>query len=374
MDALLYQPLFWVLITVFLIQLLVNLLLFRRVAFYKSSLEPVGSPEPISVIIAARNEAENIKKYLQTVLEQDYPEFEVIVINDQSWDKTGYRLEEIAASYPNLKIVTIDEHVNEFAGKKLALTLGAKAAIYDILVFTDADCEPASKLWLQYMAAPYRDQNIEIVIGYSPYQKTGGFLNKFIRFETYLTALYYFSFALGGNPYMGVGRNLSYRKSLFFRKKGFAPYLKVSAGDDDLFVNLHSNAKNTKAVLNPSSFVNSSPKTTFQDWYRQKKRHLSVGKYYKSGHRRSLAFLWFAHFIFYAAFVLGLIFIQPFWIAFVFLGLGLLLQYGMNYSAMKKLEVIDILPFYPFMLFIHNAVYYPLMGFFSLFRRKKKRW
>jgi glycosyltransferase involved in cell wall biosynthesis len=375
METLLYQPFFWILVAVFVAQLYIYLVIYRRLAAYKAKTADYSPTPPVSVIIAARNEADNIRQFLPLILAQDYPEFEVIVINDQSWDKTGKRLEKMALESPKLRVVTIDEHVNEFAGKKLALTLGAKAAAHEILVFTDADCEPASDQWLRQMAGAYEGDRTEIVLGYSPYRNAGGFLNKFIRFETFITALQYFSFAIGGNPYMGVGRNLSYRKSLFFRNKGFAPYLKVPAGDDDLFVNLHANKQNTALALNKESFVYSESKKTWSDWYRQKRRHLSVGKYYKKKHRRALSYLWLFNFLFYAVFIASIFLVKPFWIPLIAFGLRLILQYTAGYFNMRKLASDDLLPLYPVLDFLYQVIYLPFIGLVTLFRRRKKeRW
>src|SRR6185437_11118509 len=296
----------------------------------------VSGPLPgVSVIIAARDEVRNLRKFLSRVLEQDYPDFEVIVIDDQSDDGTKELLEEMDAIYPGLKIVTITEHVNEFAGKKLALTLGIKAARNEILLFTDADCEPVTYRWIQKMVEPYANGATEIVLGFSPYKTGPSFINLFIRYDTFYTALQYFSFTLAGMPYMGVGRNLSYKRSLFFRNKGFAPFLKVSSGDDDLFVNHNATVHNVAIQLSPESFVVSKQKKTWSDWIRQKKRHIRSGKYYKNSHKSWLSFIWLSNLFFYAMVVLGIIFVNPFWISLIIFGLRLIVQVTIMAFSLK---------------------------------------
>lgn len=242
---------------------------------------------PLSVIVAARNEEDNLRAHLQHWMEQDYPNFELILVNDCSSDDSWVYLEEQRNRYPNLKIVTLYEEPNHPKGKKFALTMGIKAAAQEHLVFIDADCIPASKNWLRYMASGYYKKK-EIVLGFGGFTQKSGMLNKFQQFETVQTALNYLSFANGGNPYMGVGRNLSYKKDMFFNKKGFIKHINHPSGDDDLFVNQNSTRKNTSIRFHPESFTISEPKATWSDWKRQKVRHVSSSKFYKGKHKIAL--------------------------------------------------------------------------------------
>ena len=198
----------------FLIQLYFSLFVHLKLAVVPIAELPRNGHKPLSVVLCARNELENLKTYLPAVLEQDYPDFEVVVVDDRSWDGTAQLLETFAKQYKRLKVVTVSEGSKFIAGKKFAVTMGIKAAANEWLVFTDADCLPASKNWLMGMQQP-EDQDVEILLGYSPYLKRRGILNSLIRFETFFTAVNYLSFALKGNPYMGVGRNMAYKKTLF---------------------------------------------------------------------------------------------------------------------------------------------------------------
>ncbi|WP_343030507.1 glycosyltransferase [Fulvivirga aurantia] len=237
--------------------------------------------EPVSIIIAARNEYQNLKKLLPQLYAQEHPDFEIIIVNDQSYDETYDFLKAESASNPRLRVVNVDNAPDHVNSKKFALTLGIKAAKNDLLLLTDADCLPNSNQWVSTMASHASDK--QFVIGFSQYETKPGFLNYFIRFETLLTGIQYLSFAALGKPYMGVGRNLAYRKSLFLENKGFNGYMQVVGGDDDLFVNKHATNKNTAVVAGSEAETTSIPKTTWKSFFKQKLRHLSVGKHYKTG-------------------------------------------------------------------------------------------
>lgn len=274
---------------VLIVQLIYQLFVFMRLAAAKSTPKNTGVQSlPVSLIVAARNELEHLQQHLPAWLAQEYPQFEVVVINDCSFDGSGHYLEEMEAKHPYLKVVTIREQEKYPTGKKFALTLGIKAAKYEHLIFTDADCMPASDKWLAYMASHFNSQK-HLVLGYGKTAPGKGLVNVFSRWETFKTAQSYFSFALSGDPYMGVGRNLAYTKTLFFQNKGFASHAHVIAGDDDLFVNENATAANTAIELRKDAFTLTPSKTTWADFRRQKRRHLSIGKLYKTHHKFWLA-------------------------------------------------------------------------------------
>jgi cellulose synthase/poly-beta-1,6-N-acetylglucosamine synthase-like glycosyltransferase len=282
------------------IQLVYWLGVFLRFALKRPEAPPKVAPEPVSIIICARNEAENLQRYLPYFLGQDYPDYELIVVNDQSSDKSLEVLLEFLKKSPILRIVSIT--TKDARGKKAALSKGIKAAKNNIVLLTDADCRPASSKWLESMQAVIRG-DIKIGLGYSPYFRGKGTLNAFIRFETVYSAIQYLSFAFVGCPYMGVGRNLVYRKSLFEKAGGFATHADVTSGDDDLFINQVATAHNTRVILSPTAFVYSQPKSSSRGYYRQKKRHLSTGSRYRWQHQLLLGLLSASHFGHY---VLGL--------------------------------------------------------------------
>lgn len=262
---------------------LVYILIFL-VAFTRKSPRSEGVRPPVSVIVCAHDEEENLRELIPQLLGQDYPEFEVVIVNDRSNDSTFDYLIQEANLNPRLRVVNIKETPQRVNGKKYGITLGIKAASHEWLLLTDADCRPSGPGWISSMS-PYFQEDAKFVLGFSPYGVRSGFLNLFIRFETLLTAIQYFSFGWLKNPYMGVGRNLAYRKSLFLEQKGFNNFLHVTGGDDDLFVNLHARGGNTRLEIVAESQMISIPKETWGSFLRQKIRHLSVGKRYRFGHR-----------------------------------------------------------------------------------------
>jgi biofilm PGA synthesis N-glycosyltransferase PgaC len=277
----------WILLALFFTAVMVQCFyyfgVYLRIFLYNPSKSRKFS-KGISVVICARNEAHNLEKFLPGVLEQEYPDYEVVVVNDCSKDHTEEVLAELSTRYKHLRYTTIPANEKFSHGKKLALTVGLKSAVHDHVLLTDADCYPASGQWLQKMVSRL-DGKREIVLGYGRYEKRKGLLNAMIRYETVFTAIQYFSFALKGYPYMGVGRNLAYRKALFFKNGGFSSHYHIASGDDDLFVNEHAGRNNTAIEIDPESHTVSVPNTSFVSWIRQKQRHLSAGNLYNTGSR-----------------------------------------------------------------------------------------
>lgn len=262
--------------------------------------------EPISVIIAARDESDNLRNFLPFILEQDYPEFEVIVVNDGSTDETEDLLTELKKKYPHLRSSFVPTGTTNLSTKKLALTIAIKAAKYDILLFTDADCMPESKNWISKISRNFVP-GIDFVLGYSPYLQKKSWVNRIIIYDTLFNGLTYLGFALKGKPYMGVGRNLAYRKEVFYDNKGFASHLHLKSGDDDLMVNANANERNTRIETDADSIMWSEPKLTFKQWYYQKERHLSVASHYSAASKFRLGIEPMFRGLFYAAFVASLV-------------------------------------------------------------------
>lgn len=352
------------------IQLYFLFSVYSRLAFYRVPvLNEFADSPPLSVIICARNEEENLRQNLPQILNQDYPTFEIVLVNDFSEDETKWLLKDLCVQYPHLKVVEIAEHVRLKHGKKFAVTLGIKAAQYEHLVLTDADCIPQSEKWLQHIAATFRGGE-EIVLGYSPYKRKPGFLNTLIRFETFHTAMSYLSYALKGNAYMGVGRNLAYTQSLFFRGKGFASHMHIPSGDDDLLVNQNATPHNTTICIHPEAHVWSEPKTTFKAYYRQKARHAGASKAYKAVHRYMLATQLISAFLFYVFSIATIIAFPAYW--YVVLGgylLRLLAQLFIYVRVMKKLQVTSLLWLLPLLDVVYYA-YICINGFFALFKKE----
>ncbi|MBR7155134.1 MAG: glycosyltransferase [Paludibacteraceae bacterium] len=262
----------------------------------------------VSVILAAHNESYNLSQFLQALLTQDWPEYEVIVVDDGSEDDTRAIVESYMLRDKRLHMTFVPYGARVQSTKKLALTLGAKAAQYDYLLLTDADCVPESNQWIRTMMAGFRDRK-DVVLGFGAYFYEKGHINRLVRFDTLFNGLHYLGAALCGHPYMGVGRNLAYRKSLFFESGGFTHMMTNRAGDDDLFVNHVATKQNTAVVLSRDSYTWSPAKKTMKEWWQQKRRHLSVSPAYRTGTKICLALEPMSRGLFYAM-VIAIIVLQ----------------------------------------------------------------
>ena len=256
----------------------------------------------VSVIVCARNEEDNLRNYLHTLLNQDYPCYEVIVVNDGSEDETQRVLEEYSLQCSNLYVTFVPREARVISSKKLAMTIGIKAANYDHLLLTDADCRPESRQWIREMMQGFVQggEETEMVLGYGAYFEKKTVLSSLINYDTLFIGLQYLGMAAAKHPYMGVGRNLAYKKDTFFKNEGFRGLLNERSGDDDLFVNKVATRNNTAIVCSRNSITWSVPKTTWGEWIHQKRRHLSVSHHYKLGSKIRLGMEPLTRGLFYA--------------------------------------------------------------------------
>jgi glycosyltransferase involved in cell wall biosynthesis len=353
------------------IQLLYYFFFYLRLALYQTTIKGSSQTHPVSVIICARDEAANLAKNLPGVLVQQYrTTHEVIVVNDNSFDDSKYLLEELQKRFRQLHVIELKQEAKMIPGKKFPLSVGIKTSKYEIVLLTDADCVPASELWIEKMQESYTDDT-EIVLGYGAYHKKKGMLNKLVRWETFHTALQYFSYALAGKPYMGVGRNLSYKKTIFYRHKGFSAHNNVLSGDDDLFINTAATKKNTKININKEAFTLSEPVQSWGHWVKQKTRHYSTGRYYKPLHKFLLGLYSFSHFIFYPLLAASLLFYH--WqFALIVFGIRFLIQAIILYPCMKKLDEKDLYPL--FLFFDIWMFFYYLVFAFAVIKKPKQSW
>ncbi len=280
-EVSLYFILFSIYVLAGIDQLIYFWFVFGKLAFYKSK-KRSKKPVPVSVVICARNQDYNLERYLPKILEQDYPDFEVVVVNDASTDETLELLKDFERKYPHLSIVNISQNLNFFSGKKFPLALGIKSAKHEFLLLTDADCEPSSNQWIKQMASAFTSKT-EIVLGYSPIKPAMGFLNTLMRFDNFQTGIHYLSHSLIGKTSIGIGRNLAYRKSLFYKSGGFISHYKLQTGDDDLFINRVATKDNTRIEILPESFMNADFIPSFSLWFRKKQQQVNTGGFYKRG-------------------------------------------------------------------------------------------
>jgi glycosyltransferase involved in cell wall biosynthesis len=357
--------------TLVAVQFFYYLFIFIRLAFYKEKTKTINSERPVSIIICAKNEAANLANHLPGVLYQEYKTtHEIIVVNDNSEDESKYVLDEYKKDFKNLNIIELVQEAKLIPGKKFPLSMGIKSSKYETLLLTDADCLPASEHWINLMQGTYDDKT-EIVLGYGAYKKYNTFLNKIIRFETFHTALQYFSYALCGWAYMGVGRNLSYKKDVFNRNKGFSSLNHLPSGDDDLFINKVARKDNVKIAIDPDSFTLSEPKKTFAQWYSQKTRHYSTAKYYQPKTKLLLGLYNASFFLLYPTFIFSLIFCN-WWMTLSVFGLRFFIQLLVFAKTMKKLNEIDLLRWFWLMdllMFIYQIIFIP-----ALFKKNRNVW
>ncbi|HVM89384.1 MAG TPA: glycosyltransferase [Puia sp.] len=344
---------------------------FRLLAFYKPVTKEKSQQHPVSVIICARDDANKLMLNLPGSLVQKYPStYEVLVVNHNSQDDTRFLLDEFKKSYKGLHIVNLEHEAIGIPGKKYPLSMGIKEAKHEIVLLTDADCVPASEYWIEKMQNGY-DDGVKIVLGYGAYHKKPGVLNKLIRFETFHSALQYLSFALGKLPYMGVGRNLSYKKELFFNNKGFSSINHLPGGDDDLFINMVADDQNTNIVIDPEAFTLSEPKNTFIEWVNQKNRHYTTGKFYNPKTKFLLGIYSVSYFLFYPLFIASLIlFSWQFSLAVFVLRAGF--QALIFYKSMQKLNEKDLFAWWWLLdmwMFFYYLIFLP-----SLWRKPRKTW
>ncbi len=289
--------------------------------------ESLGHSQPISVVVYAKNESENLRKHLPALLTQDYPEYEIIVVNDGSTDESDNVLKAFELEYGHLYHTYIPEDAKYLSRKKLALTVGIKAAKHNIILFTEANCEPLSNRWIASIAGSYKAET-DIVLGFCAYQHTKGFIHKLIAYDNLVNGLRYISSTLTRHPFTGNGRNLSYRKELFFQHKGYYKSLALHAGDDDLFINESATKKNTEVVYTPDSITQMSKIEYMRVWKEIKVSRAATQRFYKGC---TLSFYRLEE-ISYILFLLGLIAavvigLYGNWLISAFAGLLFILRY-----------------------------------------------
>ena len=295
----------------FIIQLIYHWCVFSKLAFYKKKDKTKSDDqlEPVSVVVCARDAYEYLQDLVPVLLTQDYPDYEIVIVNDCSEDETDEWLKDIERREPKIKPVQLRQHLNFFNGKKFPLSMGIKSAKNDLIVLTDVNCLPTNSQWLRSVVHSYGN-NTEVVIGYSPYFNKKGVFNQIMRFDAVQYAMQYLSAALNKHPYMGIGTNLSYRKELFYRHKGFTSHYTTSVGDDDLFVSQVAKGKNTEVLIDAENAILTTPPHKFGMWAHIKSgRYSTIPQYDVKAKASSALFTW-SHFLFYASFI-ALMLLKP---------------------------------------------------------------
>ena len=324
---------------------------------------------PVSVVIAAKNEEYHLKDKLVFFLEQDYPEFEVIVVNDASTDECEYVLKAFSKLYPCLKVVNIVENVNKFRGRKFPISLGIKSAKYDHIVLAGPDCVPSGFEWLENFARNLSEKK-EVVLGFCTYTKQKGLFKFLLQYDNLTTAMNYMGLALSGHPYRGDGRNIAFKKDLFFKVGGFTKHYNLPLGEDDIFIRNVSTASNTTVSLTPESFLSSDAKHTYKEWKRQKIDRLSTYKYYKPSIKFLLSIPNITTLLFYAFVITLLLLSLPFEYVILAIVIKFVLQILIYFKSCKRLGIKRVFIFAP-LIELYFLLLNAELRLLSLFRKKK---
>lgn len=362
---------FYVFVGVTVLQLIYYLFILGKFAFAKPQ---TANPKriPVSVIVCAKNEADRMKNLVPLLAEQNYPDFEVVLIDDASSDETLDIFEAFEKQYPHIKLVKVQNNEAFWANKKYALTLGIKAATKEYLLFTDSDCYPASKDWVTHMSSQFT-LNKTIILGYGAYEKVkNSFLNKIIRFDNMLTTTMYFAWAKLGRPYTGEGRNLAYKKEDFFKVNGFIDHMNIRTGEDALFINQAAKKKNTTICFTAESFTYCEAKKTFKNWFLQKRRQAFTASLFKSSDKFQINLYAITRLLF---FILAIV-LLAFQFDWRFLVPVIALRYlaswiTLGYSA-ARLKEKDVMYWYPFIEII--VIFTQLNVFFTNMFSKPVHW
>lgn len=316
---------------------------------------------PLSLIIAAHNEEQNLRKNLENWLRLDYSEYELIIVLDRCTDDSEEIIKTYQSQYPHLRYLSIDQLPENWTGKKWALQKGIEASKHAVFAFTDADCQ-LEKEHLLYLNAHYAQAN-ELILGQGLYEKEAGFLNQFIRFETLYTAFQYMGAAKLGMPYMGVGRNLSYTKAFYEEHQGLKEISARVSGDDDLLINKYARPNRTACMIGKGSRSFSIPKKNFKSWISQKMRHLSASPAYSLKSKLFLSAFHLSHSLFYVGLLLFLIFDRTLWLFWASYIGRMSISWLIFLLMRKKLEdnsQLYLFPVLDLLYFIYNLSLVPI--------------
>ncbi|MDD2575997.1 MAG: glycosyltransferase [Bacteroidales bacterium] len=357
---------------IILFQILYYFIVYGRVAFFKDNKLTTDEKQKyipsVSVVMCVKDDAYNLEKKLPIILEQEYPNFEVVVVNDASKDETEYVLRVLQEIYPNLNVVNLYNNVNGFLGKKYPLSLGIKSAKNEIILLTESDTMPLNYNWITTMVKGFK-QKKDIVLGFTNFEQKPTFLNTLMHYENLTSAMNYLGNAMLNNPFMGQGRNMAYKREFFFETGGFISQYNISVGEDDLFINKNANSKNTSVILNKESMNLASPKEKREEWVIQKKKHFKSMYHFKLKDKIISTLMPFATLLIYVLVALSIVFQFPWQYAILPLVLKYTFQIIVYYKSSKTLATKQVAFLSPLLevlfLFINTTI-----RFFTLFTKK----
>ena len=347
------------------------LFFWRKLALYKSENHFFSDLPFVSIVICAKNEEQNLSKFIPEILNQEYPSFEVVVVNDDSSDGSMNVLNGLMVQYTNLRVYTFDQNKKSY-GKKEVLEYGIRKAKSEYLVLTDADCRPNSKYWLRGMVNGFSDGS-EIVLGVGQYEKKESILNALIQLDTGFIAMNYLSYALANFPYMSVGRNVAYKKELFLKVGGFESHYDVASGDDDLFINEISRDVKVAVVFSHDAQTTSVPKESFKSLFSQKVRHVSSGVRYNKINSFLLSSFYFLSVFWYFVLPVVLCYSNQLLIISTIIILKKLTMYSLIRRIFSKIEV-SVKSFVMLLAEFCSVFIHDLAVLVTIFKSKKGKW
>lgn len=262
--------LFYLFITIVVIQILYHLFVFGSLNLNKKQTHKPHAT-PVSLIVYIENNQEQLKNFLPALKNQIHPTFEIILVNNASYDESLEILKEFTQTTPNTRIVNVENNESFWGNKRYALTLGIKVAKYDHLLFCEPEAVPDSAMWINNMTSKFTNSK-SIVLGHQrilPIKNS--FWNKLTRFNNASWAAYNFSFASLGKPLYGNNQNLAYKKEEFYKVNGFINQMNQYRGEDYYFTNTIASSKNTDTSLAKTSFTASQTKPGFDSWIKELK-------------------------------------------------------------------------------------------------------
>ena len=355
------------------IQIICYLLIYSRFVFARAKKTSVTNT-PVSVLVCAKNEAKELEQFLPSILSQNHTNFEIVLINDVSYDNTFEIMEAFAEKHACIKLVNVKNNEAFWGNKKYALTLGIKAATHENLLFINANSKPVSLNWITEMCAQLNlNSKKTVVLGYSAYNKVKhSVLNKFIRFDHLIKSIQYMSFAKTGMPYVGVSENLAYTKKHFFDANGFMSHMDIKKSEHALFINQTATKRNTSAVFSKNSFTSTVAPKSLKSWTTKKRQYTYIAKHFKLIHKFVLALIYSTGFLFWLLAIL-LISLQYNWeIVAAIIASRIVVQYIVLGIGAKKLNELDLIIFIPFLeIFL---ILFQFVIFITNASSKPKHW
>lgn len=284
-------------------------------------------PHPsVSVVLIVHNDSASLERNLPFLLEQEYPDFEIVVVNYCSTDESRYILKVLSKFYTHLKVVNFTQDVNLFQGLKYPLSIGIRSASKQVVLLTEIDCIPATFGWIADMMSAYTETDHQIVMGYTGLNISHNLLGCLQQYDNLVYQCQYLSAALRKHPYTGCGRNLSYRKKFFFDCNGFINHYVVSDGADDMFINQNATGANARVMLRSNSFVYAPSRPNFGKWHLHRKHRTVTRRTYPFLSKVRLILYPLSLVLFYTTLILlflltpcpwpvvaGLLFLKLFW-------------------------------------------------------------